>query len=190
MTEQQPLNITPLPLKLRVEDYLLLDASDAFADYGKTELIDGEIFFMNAQHRPHARLKSRLAVALDAALGKIASRLEMMIEPSVAMPPHSVPEPDIVLTAEPEGDGPVPLASVALLVEIADATLANDLGKKAALYAQNGVPEYWVVDVAARRVHLLWSPADSVFRERAGVAFGETITAMTIVGLRVETGSL
>ena len=43
MTEILPLNTAPLPLKLRVEDYLALDASGAFAAYAKTELLDGEI---------------------------------------------------------------------------------------------------------------------------------------------------
>ena len=60
MTEMVPLTTVPLPVKLRVEDYLLLDGSGAFDGYGKTELLDGEVVYMNAQHRPHARIKSRL----------------------------------------------------------------------------------------------------------------------------------
>jgi len=48
MTEQGVFNTSPLPVRLRVEDYLLLDESGAFADYHKTELIDGEVLFMNA----------------------------------------------------------------------------------------------------------------------------------------------
>ena len=60
MTELLPLNTSPLPLKLRVEDYLLLDASGAFESYQKTELIEGEVYFVNAQHRPHALAKAEL----------------------------------------------------------------------------------------------------------------------------------
>ena len=41
MTEMVPLTTVPLPVKLRVEDYLLLDGSGAFDGYGKTELLDG-----------------------------------------------------------------------------------------------------------------------------------------------------
>ncbi len=52
------------------------------------------------------------------------------------MPPHSAPEPDLTLTSEPDGDGPVPLGSVALIVEISDATLRHDLGVKQEVYGK------------------------------------------------------
>lgn len=42
MTEQLPLNTSPLRVKLRIEDYLLLDRAGAFDAYAKTELIEGK----------------------------------------------------------------------------------------------------------------------------------------------------
>ncbi|MBY0519703.1 MAG: hypothetical protein K2P79_04680 [Sphingomonas sp.] len=48
---------TPRKLGLRVEDFLLLNASGAFDGDGKTELIDGDIYVMNAQFGEHARAK-------------------------------------------------------------------------------------------------------------------------------------
>lgn len=75
------------------------------------------------------------------------------------MRPHSMPRPDIVVTDEPEGEGFVPVGSVRLLLEAADSTLEDDLGVKARLYAKQGVPEYWVVDLPGRQVHQLWAPA-------------------------------
>lgn len=88
MTEFTPLNTAPLPVKLRIEDYLLLDDAGAFDAYRKTELIDGEIYFMNAQHRPHARLKSRLFRLIADALDALDKGLEAIVEGSVTMPPH------------------------------------------------------------------------------------------------------
>jgi Uma2 family endonuclease len=41
---------------------------------------------------------------------------------------------------------------IQLLVEIADSTLTFDLTVKAALYARAGIVEYWVLDVAGRRL--------------------------------------
>ena len=186
MTEVLPLNTTPLPLRLRIEDYLLLDRSGAFDAYAKTELIDGEIFYMNAQHRPHARIKSRLYLAVTAALRASQSPLEALVEASIAVPDHGVPEPDIVLTGEPEGEGLVPLGSVALVIEVADTTLTNDLGIKARLYARAGIPEYWVADVEGKVIHQLWAPEGDAYAQRRGVAFGERIAALTVAGLVVE----
>lgn len=190
MTEIIPLTIEPLPVKLRVEDYLALDASGAFDAYGKTELIDGEVVYMNAQHRPHARIKSRLHVLLASALRELKSELEALVEGSIAMPPHNVPEPDIALTAEPEGTGLIPLQSLALVIEVADATVRNDLGRKRRIYALAGVPEYWVVDVNKSLIHQMWMPSGDAYAEQREIAFGQPLGSMTIKGLAVQTGSL
>lgn len=185
MTEQLPLNTAPLPVKLRIEDYLLLDGSGAFDAYRKTELIEGGVFFINAQQRPHARIKSRLFRLIAAALEETG--LEAIVEGSVAIPPVNVPEPDIIVTSAPEGDGLIPLESVRLIVEVADATLKTDLTVKAAIYASHRVPEYWVVDVQGDAIHQMWRPEGEAYTERRDVRFGEQIVAVTIDGLAVET---
>lgn len=190
MTEQAPLNTSPLPVKLRIEDYLLLDRAGAFDTYAKTELIDGEIFFMNAQHRPHARLKTKLYDLLRDSLRELASQLVPLVEVSVELPPSGVPEPDIVVTAEPDGEGLVPLGSVALVLEVSDTTLGNDLGRKASLYARHRIPEYWVADLEARVIHQLWNPKGEAYAERREVAFGQMLEAATIAGLAVSTNDL
>lgn len=190
MTEVRPLNTNPLPVKLRVEDYLLLDDSGAFEDYAKTELLDGEIFFMNAQHRPHARLKTRLLILITEALKSVAEPLEAIVEGSISIPPHSVPEPDIVVTSEPEGDGLIPLASVRLIVEVSDSSLDTDLGRKAAIYAAAGIPEYWIADVTARVIHQLWSSEGDSYASRCVIPFGDPLTASTIPKLSLERGEI
>jgi Uma2 family endonuclease len=75
-------------------------------------------------------------------------------------------------------------------VEVSDATLADDLGHKRALYAAASVPEYWVVDVFGRAVHQYWAPADGAYTRSAVVAFGEAIRSATLEGLAVPTGAL
>ena len=190
MTEIVPVTRTPRAVKLRVEDYLALDRLGAFDIYGKTELIEGEIVYMNAQHRAHARIKSRLHVLLATALAELGVELEALVEGSVTMPPHNVPEPDIAITADPEGDGLIPLASLAMVVEVADTTLRSDLGLKQRIYARQGVPEYWVVDVKAGIVHQMWSPDAGRYREKRVVGFGERIAAASITGLAIETATL
>ncbi|GAA0663521.1 Uma2 family endonuclease [Sphingomonas insulae] len=120
----------------------------------------------------------------------INSPLEALVEGSVSMPPHTVTEPDIAVTAEPEGDGLIPLASLAMVVEVADSTLDNDLGRKQAIYAGASVPEYWVVDVQGEIIHQMWKPEGEVYAQRRQIAFGQTIGAVTIAGLSVATNRL
>ena len=190
MNDVSPLATTPHPVKLRIEDFVLLDQAGAFLDYAKSELIDGEILVMNAQHRPHARVKTKLTIAFAEALRATGTSSEVLSEASVAIPDHSLPEPDIVLTSEAQGSGFVPLSSVALVVEVADSTLKHDLKRKARLYARDGVQEYWVADVEGRVLHQLCAPSDAGYAESQQWPFGERVIAQTIAGLVVDTSAL
>ncbi len=186
MTHLEPLNsIRPLPL--RVEDFLLLSDSGAFVDYGKTELIEGAVVFMNAQHRPHSRLKLQVWRKLDEALKSLAPELEALTEVTISMPPHNAPEPDVVVTSEPDGEGPVPIDTVRLIVEISDTTLNQDLNVKAPLYARHGIAEYWVVDRDGQRIVQHWSPDENGYSQVRFVNLGEMITSGTIAGLTIST---
>lgn len=189
MTVIQPVNV-PQPVKLTIEQFELLDRSGAFDGYAKTELIEGAIYAMQGQFRAHSYAKSELAFRLVAALRAMGSPLMPIIEGTVAMPPLSAPEPDICLTAEPRGKGYIPLHSVALAIEIADSTAMFDLREKAALYAGQGVPEYWVVEIPAAVIHQLWGPSSEGYRESRSVPVGDLAESLTIEGLFVETDGL
>lgn len=183
MTAQDAIQTQSEKHRITVEEFFLLDQSGAFRDFAKAELIDGEIYTMNAQHRPHGMAKMDLYDALRDALRKIGSPLRPVLEITLDLGEHGAPEPDITLTSEPYGEGPIPVETVALVIEISDHTLAMDLGKKAELYASAGIPEYWVVDVEASSVHQFWSPNDERYDERRETAFDGTIEAVTVAGL-------
>jgi Uma2 family endonuclease len=178
------------PIKLRIEDYLRLHEAGAFERYAKTELIDGVVYAMNPQHRPHGFAKDELAYRLRRALEAMGSDLHVATEQSVAMIPHNQPEPDIILTTEPRGPGAIPGTSVALLVEVAHTSLDHDLLRKAPVYADRCVAEYWVLDVNAGLIHQMWSPQGEAYAERREVKLGERIEAATIRGLAVETAGI
>jgi Uma2 family endonuclease len=189
VTAIQPINV-PERVKLTIEQFEMLDRSGAFDRYAKTELIEGTIYAMQGQFRPHSFAKSQLAFRLWAALERIGSPLVPIIEGSVAMPPSSAPEPDISVTASPRGEGYIPLDSVALAVEVSDSTAVFDLRDKARLYAGKGVPEYWVLEIPAATLHQFWSPAESGYRESRSVPVGQPIESVTIPGLTVESDGL
>lgn len=173
------------PVRLTIADFMLLDQNGAFDDYGKTELLDGDIYYMNAQHRRHARAKMELLFALHDALLATSSSWSVISEATIHLSDGDAPEPDIFLTSEPEGEGLYPGESIALIVEIADSTQAMDLGKKAMIYARAGVPEYWVLDTEAAIAHQLWAPRDTAYTQRREIALGAPISAETLSGLCV-----
>ena len=178
---------TPHPAKLSIEDFMVLDRAGAFAAYTKTELIDGTIYVVNAQYSEHMKAKVHLLRRLADACDALGGGLEAWSEGAVAMAPASMPEPDILVTTATPGEGPVRSETVALIVEVSDTTRDYDLGEKAALYAAQGIAEYWVADLKAKVLHQLWAPGADGYRERREVALGARVEAMTIAGLGVET---
>jgi Uma2 family endonuclease len=188
--EDEPDYDSSYPIKLRIADYELLDRGGAFDEYRKTELIDGVVYAMNPQHRRHGFAKDELAYRLRRALEAMRSNLHVATEQSVALEPDSEPQPDIILTTEPRGSGAIPRASVALLVEVSDSSVRFDLADKSRVYATAGISEYWVLDVIAGRIHLMWSPQGDAYAERREVKLGEAIGSAMIEGLIVETAAL
>jgi Uma2 family endonuclease len=64
---------------------------------------------------------------------------------------HTDPVPDFAVVA----GHPV---TAALVVEVADTSLRFDTNDKRLLYAGAGIPDYWVVDVNARRLLVYRNP--------------------------------
>jgi Uma2 family endonuclease len=178
----------PRPVRLTIEDFLCLADAGAFRHYAKTELIDGQVVAMNAQYSSHARVKSLLLRRLADAVDRALPGFEVWSEVSVAIPPDRLPEPDLAVTNfVPEARAPVPVATVALLVEVSDTTLAYDLGTKLPLYASSGIQEYWVVDLEGRLIHRMWAPSGDRYDCRDQLSLGSTLVSASIPGLSIET---
>ncbi len=189
MNAHVPLDV-PRRLWLRVEDFLVLSQAGALDGFSKSELIDGEVITINAQFQRHSYAKSQLAFRLTSALAALACELLVLVEVAIAMPPHDMPEPDIVAMRGPLGAGAVNLDAVVLVVEVADTTRDTDLGRKSALYARRNIAEYWVVDLQNAEIVLHWQPGAEGFGQRGVQAFGTTVSAATIAGLTIETSGL
>lgn len=160
----------------------------------RVELRRGLIVAISPQYVPHATAKRLMAKAIEAALAD--TRLAWVVdqELSVSFANHFEPMPDIVVWdpgAAPSGlAGPLTAAAVRLIVEVADFTLSDDLGQKLEDYAAGGLTEYWVADVQGRLVLRHSGPQTDAYAKREPARFGETIMALTIPGLAVNTSAL
>lgn len=75
-------------------------------------------------------------------------------------------------------------------MEVSSSLLSIDLGRKAALYATAGMPDYWVIDLGSRRVLVHAQPDGAGYRASNEVALGAVLTPVAIDGLSIETGFL
>jgi Uma2 family endonuclease len=177
-------------VRLTVEDYLLLDREGALAAYGRTELIDGAILPVSPQYLPHGHAKMQLIFALHEEIRALGLKLAVLSEVSVDMRPRSMPMPDVILARVVRGPGAIPVEAVALLAEVSSSTQDVDAGPKAALYAEQGVPEYWLIDIVTVRVTRMWAPGPDGYRERDQIALGERLTSASMPELSVNTAKL
>jgi Uma2 family endonuclease len=180
----------PAAVKLTVDNYLMLDRAGALAAYGKTELLDGVIYIVSPQHSPHFMLKTKLFRRLADAVDALDAGLHAWVEGSLDFRPNSCPEPDIFITQGAPQASLTEREIVALVIEVSSTSLDYDLSGKAALYAANGVPEYWVVDVAGAKLHRMWSPGPNGYGEQDEVWMQGRIESVSIAGLGVEVDDL
>ena len=125
---------------------------------GKVELVNGEIWEKMGQGRRHIAVVTRLFKALGFVFG--FDRLQS--QSSLPVGEYGDPEPDLALLARDMDqyldEEPTP-EEMLLVVEASDSTLRPDLTAKARQYGSAGIPEYWVVDIPNRRLHVFREPA-------------------------------
>lgn len=141
-----------------VADFQKMGEAGILSPEDRVELLDGEIVRMAPIGSRHAWTVDRLAALL--VLGA-RDRAHVSIQNPLVLGEHSEPQPDLMLLRIPASKYRTELprvADVLLAVEVADATLARDVGVKVPLYARHQVPEVWVLDLEARRLLLFAAP--------------------------------
>ena len=176
----------PRKLALRVDDFIVLQESGALDAFAKAELIDGEIYTVNAIYRPHAGTLSALNADLVNAVRASGLALRVYSPVSTKLDEHSLPEPDLLI-ATIEDDALVSASSVRLVVEVSSSSLNFDLGIKARMYARTGVPEYWVVDVNGQKIIQMTAPVNDMYSVTSETAFGDRIASVTIPQIAIDT---
>lgn len=75
------------------------------------------------------------------------------------------PEPDIAwVRPRRYSRGRPQTADVFLIIEVADSSLSYDRGDKAAIYAQAGIADYWIVNLRDRVVEVHRDPEPGGYR--------------------------
>jgi len=127
------------------------------------ELLEGVLVEMSPQGPIHAEGTTNLADRLRAAY---AGRARVREEKPMAVGIYSLPEPDIAVVRGGSGvyvDHHPTGADAILVVELAWSSQEEDR-RKAGIYAAAGVPVYWLVDLAARKLELRTAPDAGGYR--------------------------
>jgi Uma2 family endonuclease len=126
-------------------DYERLVEAAIFDPTERLELLGGELIIAEPQGTRHAAVITLVADALRRDLG---SSWQIRVKAPLALDAESEPEPDVaVVPGSPRDYLAAHPSRPALLVEVAESSLALDRGKKASLYARAGVADYWLVNL-------------------------------------------
>lgn len=172
------------------EDYFRLAAHGILAPDERTELIHGRIIKrMSPMGRPHSIAVGKTATVLTAAFGD-AYVVEDQV--SVQLGSGLEPFPDVMVLLGTFDDYPdVPLASdVLLLVEVSDTTLRYDRGTKAAMYAEDGIPDYWLVNLRARSLEVRREPESGEYLSLEVYAESESVSPLAAPNRTVRVADL
>lgn len=177
----------PAPHRFTLDEVLALQASGAIHPDARIELLDGEIINMPEERELHVWFKVALNRFLVMALPD-----DLMVAPdaTLSLAPHDAPEPDFYVMPVATPLRNTPGSALRLLIEIADSSLAHDLGRKAAKYASAGVREYWVIDVQGRRSFVHLRPEADGYLQRTVVGFDEALAPTLLDGVRLVVAEL
>jgi len=156
----------------------------------RVELIDGEVIAMSPIGPPHAGIVNRLNAYLNR---QLAGTAIVSVQNPIRLNDYAEPQPDLAIL-RPKDDfyahaHPTP-ADILLLIEVADSSLEYDSNEKMPRYAQEAIPEVWLIDVDRQSVTQYAHPIITVYRHQITLVHGQVLVAQTIAGLEIAIDAI
>lgn len=141
----------------------------------RVELLGGLIVEMTKPGTRHSESVSRLnkyLMVLD-----FQGRARIRIQLPVALDEYSEPQPDVAVVPVADYSHEHP-SDIVLAVEVSDASLRKDSHVKAALYAAQGIREYWIVNLVNDVIEVRRDPGPNGYQSLTTHRRGETVAPL------------
>ena len=158
----------------------------------RTELIDGEVRVVPSPLTIHQDIALSVAATLRTHVRRYRLGRVLIAPTDVALAPGQTLVPDVLFVASARAEIITATHVVGppdLVVEVlSPGTAANDLpgGRKFALYAQAGVPHYWVIDPDNVELRVFTLDAAGVYVETGSYRGDETYEPPLFPGLTLR----
>lgn len=195
-TRDAPRSVRPKPMVLPRRTYLFSVAQyermieqHILTKNDRVELIRGEIVPKMPIGDSHASATMRLNRLLHQLIGDqslIAVQSPVILQDSEPEPDISVVRlrDDFYASAKPRPK------DVLLVIEVADSTMADDQTIKGSLYAENGIPEYWIVNLVEDCLEVYRSPTSTKYRKKQILHRGDFVEISTLKGVKFAVADL
>jgi Uma2 family endonuclease len=159
------------------------------------ELIGGHLVVGEPQGSYHA---SRVGATGDVLRAALPPGWLVRVQMPVALDDESEPEPDLALVpgawANYDADHP---ARPALVIEVAESSLAFDREDKGSLYARGGVRDYWILNLVDRVLEVYRDPGPDAaapygwrYRAVERLAPGAVVSLEALPAVRIPVDDL
>jgi Uma2 family endonuclease len=178
------------PYRFTYEEVMRMAEAGVFErlDGWRVELIDGELIAVPPQSPAHVRWKTWLFRRLYAALPE--NHWSVVTEAALQSGRLSGPEPDAFVYPASVDDRRMAGSDVVWAAEVSYSSLSFDLGRKAQLYAEAGVAEYWVLDIVNRQVVVHCDRSGSEYCSVTRVETPEVVSPLALPELRLRLAEL
>ena len=140
-------------------------------------LIHGSILEEGPMNPPHAIASTKTEDLIRDVFGR---GYHVRVQKPMVFGLSVDPEPDVAVVRGRPADYTSHPTTAALIVEVSDTSLKYDMTEKAVLYATAGIPEYWVLDLNARQLHVYRQPVDGVYTTAFAVPAEGTVVPSAV----------
>ena len=153
----------------------------------RIELIGGEVVPMSPKGNHHEVLKTLLMRYWSAVC---PDDLQFTPETTFRFNEDTYVEPDFVFYPKESGIPGLKPATAKLVVEIADSSLAYDLGRKANVYAGFGIAELWVINAVTLQTRVHRDPTPTGYRTIVDLPPTERLEPLLVPSLAITLSEL
>jgi Uma2 family endonuclease len=173
-----------------VEDYEEMIRLGVLTEHDRVELIRGEIVAKMAIGPKHGGCTKRL---ISLFTPRLVGRAIVASQDPVRLA-DSEPEPDISLLrlrADFYASGHPEPPDIFLIIEIAHSSLADDRNIMRPLYAESGIIEFWIVNLADECLEVYRNPQpDGTYQDERVLRRGESTDIVALPGLVVAVDEI
>ena len=160
----------------------------------RASLINGAIVEEGMMNPPHALAMELTTSVITIAFGagwRIRSQLPLVFDDL------NSPQPDFAIIRGSVRGATGHPTTADLAIEIADSSLNYDTTVKAELYATAGIPEYWVVDLDGRQMHVFRDPVAlpkglgaTAYQSHTTLAATDSVSPLAVPGQSIRVADL
>ncbi|HEX8246191.1 MAG TPA: Uma2 family endonuclease [Longimicrobium sp.] len=172
--------------RFTVDEFHRMGEAGILSEDDRVELINGEIVEMTPIGSRHASCVRRLDRWLQRLVGDEA--LVSAQQPlTLSNDGELIPDVALLRPRSDDYSDSHPMGSDALLViEVADSSVLFDRNAKSRLYAEGGVPEYWVADLTRNSVAVFRDPENGQYTEERDHRRGESWVSPALRGRTIS----